>query len=377
MNGSDGARSVGAAAAAAPVIALGVTIVQSGNDSAGPPPANAGVTGAVFDPAKLTVHTTHWWPLGGWSAKEGIQIRSKDVAATKKAADTAYGRLASGDGRQVTVRLEENTTDGSRVNSNVRVERVDGAGEYSGALSLDPLTENAASLELTLKARHGWIWPFLVLVAGVLVGVFGPRLYEAYRRRSVLQLSLIEAGRDLLALPARADLYPLHRSLLGSEPYADLTPSRRHCKPEPTPEVPKLWCNLHGFGNIWLPDKLDAPEQEVAEVARRVGVWKRAGEAAAQLKHELDYLPSGATQQVRTESQALLDYIRANEPTETDAETTIAHLSGQAAVVMAFTQTWKVFEAVGSPPELDPGNVYRTQGPSRGRPSSHVSSCFA
>jgi hypothetical protein len=50
-------------------------------------------------------------------------------------------------------------------------------GEYTGVLSLDPTAESAATIDLTVKARHAFVWPLLTVFIGASIAWFGRWYY--------------------------------------------------------------------------------------------------------------------------------------------------------------------------------------------------------
>lgn len=355
-------NSVGLAAVVSAVV-LGIAIVAAGNNGAGDEPAaNAGATAAAFEPKKFAVTTTRFriWDKEDWSAQADVRLIAKDAAATLPIARKAAGRLATGDGRQLRVRLKNvRAPEGStmRLMGRLTSGKIPGAGEYTGTLSLDPLDEKAASAEITLKARHYWLWPWFALLFGIGAGVLGTWLYDAYRRRSVLRIALIEAAEQLIGSPHRSDVFNIRRPLLETRA-GDLTPSATEChrsSPTEMGEVPRLWCKLRG---ATLAETLDELQDGVEDVTRRVDVWKRAADGALLLGAALDELPPTAPTVVRSQSEQLLRDIKENEPSKADADATVQRLHGQSAVLRAFTQTWKVYVALGSPTGMNPGGLY-------------------
>jgi hypothetical protein len=70
----------------------------------------------------------------------------------------AQTHLSSGDGGQLIASLERlppgTAPEPRGLPAAVRVSGIEHTGEYTGVLSLDPTNEDAAALDVTVKARH-------------------------------------------------------------------------------------------------------------------------------------------------------------------------------------------------------------------------------
>jgi hypothetical protein len=146
---------------------------------AGPPgptvaPPTPGGAKFVFEPKQLTIVVTAWWPPP-WTWPETskpIHIRGRGTPDYNH--PTTH--LSSGDGGQLVAKLKvPDTNQAAPIAAQVGITAIGTAGEYTGVLSLDPIAAEAATLDLTVKARHAFVWPLLVLLLGALLS-YGGRL---------------------------------------------------------------------------------------------------------------------------------------------------------------------------------------------------------
>ena len=180
-------RGVSAAAA---LLGVSFAALQIGRadpaQSAPPVPAGAQV---AFDPAAVTVVATHLWPSRDWAGSQTVHVRTHatgtDLEDIKRELESASARLSSADGHQIAVELNDPRGDDGDLTVQVKAGGIQQAGEYSGALALDPLTPDSPALNVTVKARHHWIWPSLLVVLSALISALGTSFLQARRDKGV------------------------------------------------------------------------------------------------------------------------------------------------------------------------------------------------
>jgi hypothetical protein len=313
------------------------------------------VTTATFEPKKIVVTATSHWPFGDWAVERTVRILANDPQSVKDAAKTPGGTLVSGGGNQADATLKDFKLGDRQLTATLRIDDVS-AGEYAGAVSLDPLVEKAASQEITLKARHGFEWPLIVLVFGMLGGVGGTWAYDRRRRRDVLRIALVDAATWLQFVPATAGVYDLQGKLVGTDPNVNLFPSANECrKSKPTLGVPRLYCQIRSaFGT----QSLDARTKNVQEMLAQIDRWFRAGQAATALRAAIARLDDPDLASARTDSLLVAETLAA-EPEADQAELTLAGVKAQAEVIKELADTWRLYEAAGRPADCSPLDVYK------------------
>lgn len=183
------------------LVGAAIAAVQAGPGPGAAPQTPVGAT-AVFEPKKLTVVVTAWWPWGDepydWSGKawpwSGWPESSKTVTLRGRVTpdyEIAQTHLSSGEGGQLVAALKPpptGTTSETRGQpATVRISGIARAGEYTGMLSLNPTDEKAAALDVTVKARHVLVWPLLFVYIGALIAWFGGRAYDRFRNRPAVK----------------------------------------------------------------------------------------------------------------------------------------------------------------------------------------------
>jgi hypothetical protein len=353
---SDAGATAGGLVALIAVAGLGLAIVKIGQEAPPAPPASP-VTTATFDPKKLVVVASRHWPFGEGSVERNVRVLASDPEAVRDAAKNPGGSLVSGGGDTARAELTDFEVANETLTAKLQIEGLD-EGEYAGTVTLDPLVEKAAAQELTVKVRDGFEWPLLVLVLGMLAGVGGTWAYEARRRRDVLRIALVDAASWLQFVPRPAGVYDLQKELVGSDPNAKLFPSARECaKATPSLAVPRLYCAVQ---HAYTTERLDARTKDIQNMLARIDRWYRAGQAVRALRVAGAKLDDQLAK-IKGESNALAG-ILAEEPTGEDAELTLAKVKAQADVVDVLAETWRMYEAAGSPSNLSPLPVYEAGG---------------
>lgn len=136
---------------------------------------------AAFDPAAVTLVAVQNFPKGAWDASETVHVHTTGDADTRKKLKLASARLSSDDGHQVTVAVNDPEGD-KDVTVQVEVEDIRHAGEYDGMLRLDPLDADSPTLAVTVKARHIWVWPLLLVIVSALGYSVGSSWLGAYSK---------------------------------------------------------------------------------------------------------------------------------------------------------------------------------------------------
>lgn len=274
-----------------------------------------------------------------------------DSAQLRKLASGATARLSDANGDQLSVKLQDakDNKDGM-VDATVLTDGIQGAGEYTGQLSLDPLAEQAAALDVTVKARHHWLWALLVLFAGVTVGVGGTALYEARRRQTVLRLVLLDLGAWLQSTPTVDGLHDLPDELVGR---AGTAPGSAKCSDSTLKALPRLYCEM---GTAWTSGDLDKKSQSVQEMRCRAELWYRAAAEAARLRATHALLAGQALEKLEEEFEALLGQIKG--ALELESRETIDRVEAQAAVAEVFALAYDLWVGAGSDAALDPLKIY-------------------
>jgi hypothetical protein len=344
----------GGVAALVAVAALGAVTVLAGGGAPKVAAEPAGGAEAAFDPSELTlVATRHVLPSEHkWSAEAPVRIRMSDPEAAQKLAASASARLASGNGDQLAVSLTGIEPRASELIARVRVDDIPRAGEYAGSLSLDPLADKAATVKLSVKARHHLLWPFVVLMLGLGVGVGGTWLYERRRRQALLRAELTQTGRWLADARAPEGLHDLGAELVGRDPDADPAPQR--CRPEAKP-LPALYCRIR---STWRD--LDACAEQVASLRARAELWYRAGTAINAMRAGEGAMGGNAQALVSEHDRDLVAEL-AMHVTEDDRPS-VERLEAQAEVVEALALAWELHEKKGRPAGKDPFALYEHRG---------------
>jgi hypothetical protein len=171
------------------VVALGVaTVLIGGREPPATAPAQAAsVSTAAFDPQRLHIVTTSRPFDSSWTAEANVRIRARSPQAAARDARDARTSLASADGRQTAVRITSARVENQAIDATIAIENIPAGGTYSGTLALDPLSERAASIELVVTARHAFVWPLIVLVAGMAAGGAARAIFR--RRRGEAAMS--------------------------------------------------------------------------------------------------------------------------------------------------------------------------------------------
>jgi hypothetical protein len=105
-----------------------------------------------------------------------VRIRGATASLDIKHAST---HLSSSDGGQVSATLSSPT--GGLYP--IAINDIAVAGEYSGTMALNPLDPNSPALDLTVRARHHWLWPLLLVFIGAASAAGGRLLYSGYHAR--------------------------------------------------------------------------------------------------------------------------------------------------------------------------------------------------
>jgi hypothetical protein len=353
---SDTGAAAGGLVALVAVAGLGLAIVKIGEEAPPAPPASP-VTTATFDPKKLVVVATRHWPFGEGSVERNVRVLTSDPESVRNAANNPSGSLVSGGGDTARAELTDFQVTEETLTAILQVDGLD-EGEYAGTVTLNPLIEKAAAQELTVKVHDGFEWPLLVLVLGMLAGVGGTWAYEARRRRDVLRIALVDAGVWLQFVPPSAGVYDLQKELVGPDPNATLFPSAKECaRATPSLGVPKLYCAIQG---AYTTEKLDDRTKEVETMLARIDRWYRAGQVVNALRVAVAKLDDDLAE-VKSESNALAATL-AEEPAGADAELTLTMVQAQADVVNVLAETWRLYEAAGSPDGLSPLPIYQAGG---------------
>jgi hypothetical protein len=314
------------------------------------PPAGAK---SAFDPKKVLLVSTRWKPWGEWTTSTNVRLRSSDLATANSQLEKSNARL-TGVGEQAPIRVTRIVQRQGLLEAKVEVDGIPRAGDYAGTLSVDPLDDKAAALEVTVKARHAFYFPVIALVLGMLLGVGGTSLYEIKRRRDVLRLALVDAGSWLQFTTGPNGLYTLQKELIGDDINADLFPSGTGCKGEQAkPALVKLYCDV---GRARLRSTLDSRAVQVEQMLARIERWYRAGVALTALRKAVDLLPADAPASARSQSETLVNEL-AQEPTD-DSELLLARVNAQAGVLEALAAALREWR-VRPEPDKDPASVYR------------------
>ncbi len=221
MNLSDGAYSgflVAKAAGTTPT-PRPLTLQVSGNTLAGLSP----------EPDSLTIEsTTEFWspikripgligipyPDQGSNVKElaTVQLYGQAVGKLQNSIQPVNIILRTEQGREVTATLSLDESDGSldtKVNATLSLSGLTGPGKYTGALMLDPANpESSKKLNITVSARDCWVWPFIVILLGILVSYYVITLRWGRKRAS--------KSIELQALATLAAIKKDHRAFIAN-----------------------------------------------------------------------------------------------------------------------------------------------------------------
>jgi hypothetical protein len=152
---------------------VAVAAVTGGPEKPAVTPQTPARATSVFEPKRLTIVVrlgpgSVKWP----DASETVRIRGSGTPGK------ATTHLSSGDGGQLKATLKEPEPNSATPETRqVSITDIEGPGEYTGVLSLDPTDQNAATLDLTVKARHNFWWPLLVIVVGAVVSWLGRKAF--------------------------------------------------------------------------------------------------------------------------------------------------------------------------------------------------------
>ena len=359
MLATEPAARAGSIVAIVGVLGLALAVVRVGSEPP-PPPTPAASPVATFEPNKIVVSTTrHWpppWPFREeWSAEETVRIRSTAPLVTGSNVEGSYGYLVSGSGGQLRADLADPIVRPSQSVITARLRIADiSPGEYAGTVSLGPPAEKPPALEVTLKARDGFLWPWIVLVVGMFVGLGGTWAYDSWRRRRVLQSAVVDAAAWLQFVPCPKGVYDIQSGLVGDDVNKNLFPRGIACRGQ-TLGVPKLYCKI---ARSWTGEALDGRTEEVQALLARTDRWYRAGAALHAMNAASGLiLPERELAGIRNETSALAQSV-ATEPADDEAELTISRIKAQAQVLSIFAEAWRLFLKAGSPSASSPAALY-------------------
>lgn len=288
----------------------------------------AGAPKGVFEPEKATLVVTRNVPFVDWFSgeEESVHLRTRDLGklVPPTPGPLPQTRLGSGKGHELTAAVE---SVGSLVDDRATVEiearDIGEAGEYSGPLSFDPLADDAAKLDVTVKVQHSFVWAFLtVLLSGWLGRILLQRI-GLNQRKEKLTAALGDVEKRYREAcsstpPTQGRLYDLEKALGGGDVQRRIDDA------------------LAEVANANDPDSLTTAAAHADELVGRIGRWIAVHDALQALLSSYD--PENVSRGagiVRDTGELLGD--AAFEPRDDKAaERLAASLEGQAAVVTVY-----------------------------------------
>jgi hypothetical protein len=279
----------------------------------------------------------HWWL---WGEHQQVLLPAKrDEAVGRKyvvfLGSDSGGRLRA----TLRVKRDDEGTSNEMTPARIVVDHVGRVDKYSGNLVLGP--GESEKIAMTVHVRDFFLWPFLALLAGAVLGGWGIHSWEQQRRRALLDKRVKEA-------------YGAYEAATKIRPPNDRPPPL-----DPDPET-RMNSLMTAIKQAESDDDYNAQVDAVAAYEVELRRWLRLATAAdglTKLEHELSPEAEAAREDVR-------DVLAWLEDAPDDAEEGDG-LAGQAErlaeIVDMYIPIWRMWEAKGQPSEreLNPGTTYR------------------
>ncbi len=314
----------------------------------------------TFDQDGVTVVSTHDRPFDE-GKEDTTETGPMHVTggATQEQGQLAATIIEAGDGKEARVELRApGKTASALKETTLRVTETDGAGEYTGKLSLPAEDGKAAeALDVTLRVQDRWWFPLIVLLLGALLGGGGSRWYELHRGRELLKAELKRGVAAYGEAQEKASGVAGLKTL--DEEIGDTTswPSWLKCRfgtDKPTAGARKLYCQV---STARTAEDLEDAKRAVDALLGKINRWRQLDHALRQLK-----VAVAAAQRTNdapaADGQTVLDQDEIPLPADDAASTSLATaIEGQAAAIVLYDQALPLWQQIAERyDELDPND---------------------
>ena len=320
--------------------------------------------GISIKPPVVVLQTTKWLPDAVAGSSAEVQLRGPEASALLMEPENIDGETLLRNGAGNSARLVWNVT-GDKEDRHLVVEALGSpaAGGYTGPLSL-VAGSAAPKVTVTVKSRHAFIWPLIVIGLGSIVGGLIPLLGSLARRRDLLRAELTgvlqeyQARRGDRSKPTAA--YNLD-NVLG---------------PEPEPWTSTAWMaspRQRGaaglFSSIrWARSDADLDEDTVwaHELVSRIQRWIAVEETSSRLRETLGHVPVAInghewrSRKVVRDTQLLLQHATEEPKSDTAADALVSRLARQQYWHQGVAGAWReLAELPNLPADARPTLVQR------------------
>jgi hypothetical protein len=216
------------------------------------------------------------------------------------------------------------------------VDKVGRVGKYTGDVVLGPGTSE--KLAMTVHVRDFFLWPFLALLLGALLGGYGIRRWEQRRRQALL-------------IKQVKDAYGVYEATLQNRPLSDRPPP---LAPDPALRAQEL---IDAIDKANADDDYNEQVDAVSAYESELRRWLRLATAADALVARRRELPSEA-EDAREDADTVLATLKLKLDDPKEVERVAKQAERLAEILSVFVPVWSLWVQRGSPEHLSPLIAY-------------------
>lgn len=301
----------------------------------------------AFDPSRVTLDVE--WGCGwrilppGKPCDNTATITLRGEGARELLAGPpveAFAVLRNGSGATTELRLRDVRSVGGVVRGTIAASAIEGIGELTGELVVNPATPEAARLPIVVRVGSSFRWVFLLVTIGALLALFVRWNDQIGRKRLALRSRLraaINGYTDVLGQsgnsPASYDLEAT--GVLGPPPWDT-----------PFPDMRGVRGLLWEIANARSDSEFERLQRDVDEKVKRIGHWVAVEPSARELRDALRErtpdLKNRAFARTRTYHQAQQLLYQSADPALEEVEGFVRQLQRQTAFYRLFRRAWEL-----------------------------------